>query len=106
MENLTTNVHYNLLFLLKKNWHWIFFLHQKLLTAPCPIPINCISDLSCPIGITGSNFNNSCKITVQVDNPACCYFFNEIKPLMIISINEFFKSKIVNEIYIISKHTK
>ena len=101
MEILTNNVHHNLLFLLKKNWSWIFFLHKDVLTSSSPVSIECISYLSEPIAITGSNFNSSSRLTIKINSPSYLYFFNEIKPIILLSINEFFKSKIINEIYII-----
>ena len=101
MEILTNNVHHNLLFLLKKNWSWVFFLHKDVLKKSCPVDINCISDLSEPIAITGSNLNSSSRLTIKITSPSCLYYFNEIKPIIILSINEFFKTKIINDIYII-----
>lgn len=102
INNIHKNVHSNLLINLKNNWNWIFFLHNKVFQKQCPIDINCISDLCQPIAITGSNFNSSCKLTIKVDSPNALYFFNDIKPLIILSINEFFKSKIISDITIIN----
>jgi hypothetical protein len=102
MENIINNPHGNLLFLLKQNWSWIFFLHKEIFKKSCPVEIDCISGLCNPITITGSNLNNSCKLTIKVSSPSCLYYFNEVKPLIILSINEFFKSKIINDIYIIN----
>jgi hypothetical protein len=62
--------------------------------------IDCISDLCEPIALTGSNFNSSSRLTIKIKSPAYLYFFNEIKPIILLSINEFFKSKIIHEIYI------
>ena len=101
MEILTNNVHHNLLFLLKKNWSWIFFLHKDILTKSSPVAIDCISNLSEPVAITGSNFNSSSRLTIKIHSPSYLYFFNEIKPIILLSINEFFKSKIINEVSVI-----
>jgi hypothetical protein len=104
METIINNPQGNLLFLLKQQWNWIFFTHKEVFKKSCPVQIECLSDLCEPITITGSNLNSSCKLTIKIRSPSCIYYFNEIKPIIIISINEFFKSKIINDIHLIASN--
>jgi hypothetical protein len=100
--DLSNNIYNNLLLELKNNWPWILFSQKDYFLAQCPINTGCLSELSTPVGITGSNFNSSNKLTIKVHSPSCLYFFNEIKPVLILSINEFFKAKIINQLVVIS----
>ena len=104
MENniINSNIHNNLLFILKNNWYWILLLHKYFFKQSLPDGLE-INNLCRPIGITGSNFNNSSKLTIEIFNPCYLYYFNDIKPVILLSINEFFKSKVINELHFIYK---
>ena len=83
------------------HWKWIFFLQElaieKKLRAPYKIAEICQAG-----GISGSNLNNSCRLTITAYSPGAIGFLNSIKQEMIIMINEFFKLKVVSDIYVVS----
>jgi hypothetical protein len=102
---LAVNPNAILLANIRIHWRWIFFAQEQVIEKKLGASRR-IWEICEAGGISGSNLNSSCRLTITAYSAGAIAALNSIKQEIIIMINEFFKLKVISDIYVVSSWSR